>query len=277
MLLLLAGYAIATRLFQHDPGQNLTESLRAILFWPVLVIQVAAQIGVLLLTVSMVSDQHRRQAWDDLRATEGGAGLAMRVRWAVVLFYRLRWLLMLIYAARILLILGLLFDLTAFHGHYLDLLLTGITPEATPLVAVLLLAMVMAVGLLLPLTSLGFDAAVGLLLATLIHQRTYTVLAQIVMVIVRLAVVVLLVWGATQFVAGQVSLGAVQNWLLLVAFAALGDWSLSFLHLGLTGSLWAAVPYSLLFGAALLVFVLIQAALGEAVLALAMRRAERAG
>lgn len=276
-LLLWAGYVIATGIFQHEPGHNLTESLRAILFWPVLIVQVAAQIGVLVLTVSMVSEQQRRQSWDDLRSTEGGAGLAMRVRWAVVLFYRLRWLLIVIYTARVLMILGLFYDLTAFQGHYLDLLLNGVTPAVTPVTGVLLLVLLLTASLLLPLTSLGLDAAAGLLLATLVQRRTYSVLAQIVMVIIRLLMVILLVIGATQVVAGQSGLDNVQNWLLLAAFGAMGDWSLSFLHLSFTGSLWFAVPYSLLLGPVLLVFALLQAGLVDMLLAFAVRRAERAG
>ncbi|MCB9453359.1 MAG: hypothetical protein H6672_18155 [Anaerolineaceae bacterium] len=272
-----AGYIVATGFFQHEPGYNLTESLRAILFWPVLLAQVVAQISVLLLTVSMVSEQQHRQAWDDLRGTANGVRMSMRARWAVVLFYRLRWPLLVIYAARVLMILGLLYDLTAFQGHYLDLLLNGVMPTVTPVVAVLLLVLLMAAALLLPLTSLGLDAAVGLLLATRVQQRTYSTLAQIIMVLFRLALVALIVWGATQFVAGRVQIDAGQGWLLLAAFGAMGDWSLSFLHLSFMGSLWLVVPYSLLLGAAFLLFALAQAALIDVVFAFAVRRAERAG
>ena len=42
-------------------------------------------------------------------------------------------------AIRLLLILGILYDLTAFQGKYIDLLVNGITPDISPLVGALLL------------------------------------------------------------------------------------------------------------------------------------------
>src|SRR5215468_8029652 len=61
LVLYWGGYAIATNFFQNAAGQNLTESLIAIVFWPTLVIQVIMQIVSLALTVNTVSEQKRRQ------------------------------------------------------------------------------------------------------------------------------------------------------------------------------------------------------------------------
>ena len=65
----------------------------------------------MILTVNTVSEQKRRMAWDNLRATEGGAGVALRAKWASV-YYRLRLLLGLVMVIRVGLVLGILYDLT---------------------------------------------------------------------------------------------------------------------------------------------------------------------
>ena len=44
--------------------------------------------------------------------------------------------------------------------------------------AILLVALTLTAGLLLPLTALGLDAAVGLLLAATVQQRTTSTLIQ---------------------------------------------------------------------------------------------------
>lgn len=275
--LFFVGYLLASDGFSHPPGQNFTETLRAVVFWPMVVLQIIAQIVVLLLTVSMVSDQRRRQSWDNLRATVGGVGLALRARWTVTVYHRMRPLMMVIYGVRLVMILGMLVDLTAFQGHYIDLLLDGVTPAVAPAVGVLLLAFMMTAALLLPLSNLSLDASVGLLLATTVQQRTYSVMAQIVLVIIRIAVVAMLILLVALYMSGELGLDPVVAWLLMAAFAVVGDWGLSFLHLGLFSSLWWGIPYSLLLGVALLVFALLQTRLADAVLNYAVRRAERVG
>jgi hypothetical protein len=67
------------------------------------------------------------------------------------------------------------------------------------------------------------------------------------------------------------------GWLLLFTFAAAGDWGLAFLYLGRYGEIWATVPYGIFLGLALLAFSLIQAALADAILLFATRRAQRRG
>lgn len=270
------GYLLATDLMRQPAGQNPTESLLAVLYWPLLIVQVAMSAGTLVLTGGTISEEQRRQTWDSLRATADGAALVIRTRWAAV-FYRLRALLLLLIAARALLIAGILYDLMGFQGRYLDLLLNGITPDLPLAVAAMLLAFLMTTGLLLPITSLGFDAAVGLLVATLFQQRTYTVLAQIVLVLARLLMVGGLALAATGFMLGDFDLQGAGAWLLLGGFGAFGDWGLSLLNLGYYGEIWAVVPYGIFIGLGLLLFALIQAAATDWVLGLAIRRAERHG
>jgi hypothetical protein len=281
-LLLTAGYFAATQLLRNPAGENPVEVINNVLFWPLLVLQVLLRIVAVTLTSNTVADEIRRQNWDSLRATPFGAELAMRARWATV-FYRLRGLLGVVLVARVVLIGGLLWDLTAFQGRHLDLLTTGITPEVALVVAVLLLSFLMTAALLLPLTAVGFDSSIGLLISATVQQRTYSTLLQALYIFFRIAVVVLLVFATTRFlegqfvVEGQLGVTDLLSWLLVFAFAAMGDWGLAFLHLGRYGEIWATVPYGIFLGLALLIFALAQAALADQLLVFAVRRAQRKG
>lgn len=276
VILFWAGYAIATGFFQNPAGQSLTESAMAILFWPTLALQLILQIAALTITVNTVSEQKRRQAWDNLRATEDGAGLALRARWATV-YYRLRVLIGVMLVIRIGFIIGILYDLTAFQGRYIDLLVNNITPDISPIVGALLLAFLMTAALLLPMTSIGLHAALGLLISVTVQQRVYSVMTQIIVVIIRLGVVIALLIAATQFIRGNLTLSDGAAWLLFGGFSALGDWGLSFLHLGFYGEIWATIPFAIFMGIALLLFAMLQSAVTEWILAYAIRRAERTG
>lgn len=275
-LLAGGGYLIATGFLQQPPGQNLTESALNVVFWPMLVVQILMSAVTMGLTGSTVSEEIRRQTWDNLRATQAGAELTIRTRWAAV-FYRIRGLLGVVLLIRVLLIVGILVDLTAFQGRYLDLLINGIVPDVALPIAALLLAFMMTASLLLPLTAVGFDAAMGLLIATLFQQRTYAVLAQVLYVVFRGFLVTLLVFSTTQFVNGDLTATDPGAWALVGGFAAFGDWGLSFLNLGFFGEIWATIPYGIFLGLALLVLSLIQAALTDGIVALAIRQAERRG
>jgi hypothetical protein len=276
LVLFWGGYLIATNIFQNPTGQNITESLSAIVFWPTLALQVVLQIGALALTVNTVSEQKRRQTWDNLRATEGGAALAFRTQWAAV-FYRLRPFLAVVYGVRVLLIAGILYDLTAFGGRYIDLLINGVTPDIAPIVAALLLAFLMTASLLLPFTALGLDAAVGLFVSVTFQQRLYSVMAQMILIALRITVIIILVASATEFVRGNLVVSDAGAWGLMGAFSAVGDWGLSFLHLGFYSEIWATIPYAIFMGVGLLIFTMAESVLTEWVLALAIRQAERNG
>ena len=276
VLLFVGGYFIGTNFLQNVPGQSLTESAMAILFWPTFVLQIILQFAAMTLTVNTVSEQKRRMAWDNLRATEGGAGIALRAKWASV-YYRLRLLLGLVMLIRIVLVLGILYDLTGFQGRYIDLLINNITPEVSPIVGALLLAFLMTAALLLPLTAMGMQAAIGLFIAVNIQQRIYNVMTQLIIIVVRLLIIIGLTYATTQFINNQITLGDGPAWILAGAYAAIGDWGLRFLHVGFYSEIWATIPYTIFFGIALLVFALGQSLVTEWILALTIRRAERIG
>lgn len=275
--LFAGGYVVASDLFRQNPfEQPFSQMLSNIIFWPVFALQVIMQVAVLILTINTIGDEKRRQNWDNVKATSHGVALALRARWSAVIFYRLRGLLALLVLVRLLLIGGILFDLTAFRGEYLNYLTGSIEPAIPLPVGVLLLALTMTASLLLPVTSLGFDAAFGLLVSTFVQQRTYTVLAQIALVVIRVAVIGVLLFAFTQFRMNLLDTSDLIVWLMLAAFAAVGDWGISFLYLGFYGAeVWATVPYGVFIGLALLVFVMVQAALTDALLALAIYLGER--
>jgi hypothetical protein len=170
-----------------------------------------------------------------------------------------------------------LYDLTAFQGRYIDLLVNNVTPEVSPIVGALLLAFLMTASLLLPFTGIGLHAAVGLLVSATVQQRVYSALTQIILIIIRLFVVIALLVAATQFIRGSLTASDSAAWLLMGGFSAFGDWGLSFLHLGFYGEIWATVPYAIFLGIGLLLFSMGQSAVTEWILGYAIRRAERIG
>lgn len=273
-LFLAAGYLIATGGMTRVPGQNIVEAANNIFYFPLIAMQLLLQIIAFLLNANVVGDEIRRRSWDSLRATEHGAELALRTRWAAA-FYRVRWLLALIVVLRVLLILGMLWELMAFQGRYLDLLINGITPEVPLALAILLLAFMLTAALLLPLTGMGLDASLGLLVSSLVQQRTYSTLLQVMLILLRIGITVSLMLLVSQFTLGQLAISDAGAWTLMFAYGAGGDWGLSFLYLGRFGEIWATVPYGIFLGLALIAFALVQSVLADRILLLAVRRAQR--
>ncbi len=269
------GYLLATRFLTQDAGDNVLDALHRTLYSPALALQAVLIAAAFSLTIGKVAREVRRQNWDNVRATPDGADLALRARWAAV-FYRLRGLLGVVLVIRVILLVGLLWDLTAFQGRYLDLLISGITPEIGLVTAIVLLALTMTGALLLPVTALGLNAALGLLLSTAVRQRTYATLAQTVYLLLRLVVAVVVLSSAAQFLNGQTTPGDLSAWLLIFGAAAVGDWGLMLLSLSLYGEVWATVPYGILIGLALFGWALLEAALADQLLAWAVRRAQQA-
>lgn len=278
ILVLLIGYVSAVEEVAPETLDTLplTEAMLTVLYWPVLVMQIVLVVGAITLTANTVDDEKRRQTWDNLRATESGAAMAFRARWASV-FYRLRGLLGVVLAARVVFIFGILYDLTAFRGGYLDRLINGIRPELSTPIAVILLSFFMASTLLLPLTGVGLDAALGLLCSTLVKQRTYNVIVQILLILLRVGGILALVVGVRQFYAGELAAFGSESgyWALMSANGIIGDWGLRFLQLGSYSQLWAALPFGIFLSVVLMFGSLLQALFADVVLSVAIRRAEK--
>jgi hypothetical protein len=275
-LMLGAGYVIATGTFNRPAGQNWVEIINHTLYFPALALQVLARVIAVALTSGTVADEIRRQNWDNLRATERGAELTLRSRWASV-FYRLRGLIGVILVVRFILIACLLWDLTAFQGKYIDLLISGITPDISVVMAILLLAGTMTAAIILPITGIGFDASVGALISSLVQTRAYSMLLQFLWLLFRVGITIVLSLEAARFLSGALVTTDLNAWLLMGGYGAIGDWSLSYLNLGKYAEVWATVPYSIFFGLALMIFAIVQAFAADQLLALAVRRAQKRG
>lgn len=276
--------ALALVIFAYVAGgqfDNLPLSQHAmnILYVPAVGVQVVLSIIALLLTMGAVASERRQQNWDSLRATPDGVSIVLRAHWAAAVFYRLRGLLAFVYLTRALLVGFLAYDLTAFSGEYLNYLTGGIVPEVPPLIGAGFMALAIAAAFVLPLTSLGLDAALGLLLATFVRNRVFISFAQVLVIGLRLCVTVavFLLGSIAVLIEADPMLGdsPLLNGAGMLVLNAFGDAGLYLLNGAALGDFWQTVPYSLLIGAALLAVALAQAALTEVLLRWAMRRAQR--
>lgn len=271
--LIVGGWLIATRANMQAAGSYPVESVANVLYAPLLAAQVFVTVLSLLVTTGAIARAQRLQQWDAVRATSSGAALLLRTRWASV-FYRLRLPLALVLGGRVLLLALMLYDLTAFQGRYIDLLINGIQPEISVLTGVLTLALLMTAAILLPITATGFDAAFGLLLSTFARQRNSSAIAQIVLIVFRLLLIAALLIASSALLTGGLALSDPLAWLLTTVSAGLGDWGLSMLYLGRAGEVWATVPFGVFIGAALIGLCFVQAALADVLLSWAGRRAQ---
>lgn len=282
----IGNYLFVTDMMSRPAGQNPTQTLNALLFYPMVVVQTMLGIAALALTVGVVGEEQRYLTWDNLRATSSGAELIFRTRLAAV-FYRLRGPLGVVVLLRLILIGGVLVDLTAFRGRYLDLLTNAATPvfpadvlglDVASFMPAFLLSLFLTASVILPFTTIAFDAAVGLYLATIFQNRVYSLVVQFLLFILRLSAVGGLVWFAVGFMDGEYSnLSAPLSWLLIFGFSAIADWGITLLHIGSAGELWSMIPYAVFLGPALLVFSLIQAYFVKLFFGLAVRTAQYRG
>src|SRR5260221_8521544 len=293
IVLILFGWQLATN-FGATPmtAPNLWDQAFAVLYWPLVIIQVITGVFAIGSTTGVVANEVQQGTWDTLKVTTDGATMSLKSRWAAV-FYRLRVLLFLLLAARIFFILVALHDLTAFQGNYLNILLSGTTPlglpqvstEASVLAGILITAMMMTACLLAPFTAVALDAAIGMWARTYSRGRFAASFGQLGMLVrlVHISGLALQVGAAALTLASlapSLSL-TLDNHPVLAWFAALfgiseGDMGLSLLNLQKVQALWANRQYGVLVGIAFLGYTLVQAALANQIVKWAGRRAARA-
>lgn len=247
------------------------------LYLPSVVAQALVSAAAFGFTIHTVHTLRRKQTWDALRATAGGSGQAIRAAWAAAVYYRLSGMIgILIYAPRLVLLGFLLWDLTAFRGDYLTLIAGGHQPSITPPFEILLLGATIAAAFLLPLSALGLEAAVGLLLSTFARSRQTASLIQIVLTVARVGWSLLPVFIFTNITSALATGPAPDSYplLALLANGAAGDWGLGMMHAATVDSVWANIPFSAYIGVALLGVVLLHSALTVLVLRWTARRAQ---
>lgn len=254
-------------------GANIPDTLWRVLFAPVFAVQLGALVLSFALASSLVDEERRRQTWDPLRATEQGATLALRARWLGVMF-RLRLLLGLILTARLIFVVGLLWQLTAHRGAYLDALLAAVVPETNLVIGIILLAAALTAAVLLPFIHVGMAAALGLIVAAWIRARGLSGAAQAIFAVLILTLATVLLLLMSGFLSGALPMDRALTWLLHLLYTVLGDWGLLSLHLAESGLIWALIPYSILSGVIALAIALLEAAAIDRLLRAAGKRAE---
>lgn len=275
VLLIAAAVISGTGILGQNIALPISEVLLNALFWPTFIGQLILSLFVIVYTSGVVGDEKRRQTWDTLRATRNGVGLAMRARWSAAIFYRLSGFVVALFIVRLILVGALVYDLTAFGGEYLAIISGGGVVPQLPLPAVIvLLALSMSASFILPLTGLGLDASLGLLLSTFIQNRVFLVLAQVILGLARFALAAAMVWLLVSITSPATMPSTAAAWLSMVGYGAFGDWGLRFLNLNAYSELWANVNYGIFVGAGMLLAAFVQAFLADLIVGLAVRRGE---
>ena len=279
LLLLLGGSAALYGVASTNPasGVNLTSLIWRSLYYPTLVLQLMTAIMALALGASAVGGERRRNTWDNLRATEFGAGLALRARWAGIL-YRLRAPIILILVTRVILIAGMLYDLTAFGGFYAQMLGAQARPPLPEWrLDLLLIALAVTVNIVLPTLQIAAAAAFGILLSVAIRERIYTAAILILVAATQLAFAAAGALAIAQLL--QVDAPAVSAWsyALVLGYSAFGDWGLLLAQLGSLGEIWHRVPYGSTISFCLLLLVFAMSLVADGMMWLAARLSERRG
>lgn len=273
-VLLFGGYLYATEGFQHPLEAPFTLAIWRIVFFPLLIFQVVLRVAGLAMGVGSVDEERRRQTWDTLRATERGAATALKSRWFSILWIRLRPLLMAIWAGRAILLIAFLVEMVLLQGA-LQILATRSQPSFGIIFAIVILAAQMTAFFLLPFTATGVDVALGLLLSASVRNRATASVMLVILALFRIGSAIGFFWLFSRFMAASLEVSATQAWLLQAGNAIFGDWGLASAQFTQTGQLWAQIPYSIFIGLVMLLAVLIQAALSDALLRWAAYLAER--
>jgi hypothetical protein len=274
LILGLGGYLYATYLYVSPTQGNITDLAWRTLYFPTLLVQIVTSILALSLGINSVGQERSNHTWDNLRATEIGAELTLRTHWIAIL-YRLRAPIIAILLVRVTLIIGLLYDITAYGGLYPEMLTKNLTPlVADARIGLVVLAFIMTASILLPITMIGFSASVGILISVGIKDRTYSATLQAIFTFVQLLIIIGLLIATSQFLMGQLTLSDSALLALFMGYSSFGDWGLLFLQLGSVGEIWAIVPYGLFIGVGLVVLMLVQSAVTDSMLWLAVKLSE---
>lgn len=263
----------------HNPasGANLTSLIWRSLYYPTLVLQLLTVIMALALGAAAVGRERRRKTWDNLRATEFGAGLALRARWAGIL-YRLRAPIMLILLTRVILIAGMLYDLTAFGGLYAQMLGAHARPPLPEWrLDLVLIALAVTVNIVLPPLQIAAAAAFGILLSVAIRERIYSAAVLLLAVATQLAFAAAGALAIAQMLRVDAPAAGDWSYALLLGFSAFGDWGLLLAQLGSLGEIWHRVPYGSTISFCLLIPLIALSLAADGMMWLAARLSERRG
>lgn len=287
LLIVLSACGVVTiSLIAYEAGDPLgigdthNWALFSVLYFPLLVLQFFTLTLAILVASTAISTEQQRGTWEDFKITSHGAELVMRARWAAVL-YQLRVPLVVLTITRVIFAVLMLVDVTQYEGYHLDMYLYGITPDMPLEVAILLLAALMTALLLQVLVLAGLNAAVGLFLASVFHNRMTLLTVRFIALITEIVILALALRAGWHVLDDNPMSPATEQpsntveWATLVLMGTLGDQGLRFMDLETHLQTWADVNYAVLIGGVLLVAVIVEIGLIRLLLTLAARRASR--
>ncbi len=274
LLLIIAAWFVVGTISLND-DTSLSQRALALLILPTVVVQSVLSVGLFVIAAGAIVSEKRRGTWTDLRATPEGVGLVLRAHWATTVFYRLRGLMLFVYTLRFVMIGLLLYDLTSFRGEYLYHITARVVPDVSVEIGGLLLVLTVTAGLVLPLATWGFDAASGLLVATLVRQRVFLGVARVVVGTMRLMISLAALVSGVTVLSGLNGDPEAGSWFLALAYGAIGDIGFAYLNGPTLSGLWQNVEYTILIGGVMLIIALVLALLTDLMLRWAMQRAQR--
>ncbi|MBI5959052.1 MAG: hypothetical protein HY866_09975 [Chloroflexi bacterium] len=264
-------YQTGSPLGMARPGGS---ALFSVLYFPLVMVQVAALAFALFSTSYLIVSERERGNWEDLKITWGGAEKLVRARWIAV-FYQVRGALIIVGAARLIFAGLMLIDLTRYQGYYLDFYVDGVEPAVNINVAVGLVGALLAASLLQFPVWIGLNAALGLLLSTLVRRRATAILFPLVAFGLELIGWVFFMSAGADVLDARLNTVAYTDfpWLSLFGMGTLGDQSLRLMDLQTSAQMWTEVDYGVFLGGALLIALLIEAGLANLLFWQAIRRA----
>jgi hypothetical protein len=194
------------------------------------------------------------------------------------LVYRLRFLLALTLLIRFVFLLTLLFELTEFQGHIIELIVSGTVPfgtTGTPAamqgpIGIAGMSVAIVVALVLPITAFVLDVCLGLTVRAL-FRRSVTL-----WLIATLIVCIVVVGLALSIESSMLGLGpqiinflpqsTIVKWLATLFGLGEGDLGFALLNLSPIFHLWADIDYGIFIGPALLFYAVSQAILSNTIL-----------
>lgn len=277
-ILLGGAAAVYAALVARPAGAaNLTNLFWQSVYYPTLVLQLLTMIMALTFGASAVGGERSRKTWDNLRVTEFGAGLALRSRWAGIL-YRLRAPITLILLVRLLLIAGILYDLTAFGGLYPVILGAQAKPPLPEWrLDLLLIALAATAVVLLPILQIAAVAAFGILISVAVRERIYAFIIQMLVVALQLTFAAAGGLAIAQMMQSDATAASDWSYALFVGYSAFGDWGLLLAQLGSLGEIWHRVPFGSSISLGLMILVLALGLAADGMMWLAGRLSESRG
>ncbi len=277
LLLAAAAFIYASATEALGDSRNVSGLFWQSLYFPTLFLQLITLIVALSLGAASVDSERSRKTWDNLRVTEGGAGMALRARWIGIL-YRLRAPIAAILIVRLVFSLGTLIDLTAFGGLYAEMLSANATPPlADWRIGLLLIALTLTVNVLLPLLMIASSAALGILLSVAVKERIYGAVTQVLLAVLQVVFVIAAAAGISQILQDSLILSDHAQFLLVLTYCTYGDWGMLLAQLGSLGEIWQRIPSGTLISLGLPVVLLVQAFIADGMIALAERLSESRG